>query len=460
MLKKVLVFVFCFCSFVFAETTACNYIYLNRSPYLAGMGNIDGVFTEYMTPSGNPALLGFKHGWELEIGGGNTGMGSSLGRLSISGKIKKIGLGLNYFGYDYTFEFIDYGGAVMGDYSNNGKLLFLSAGIPVWSNISLGVSLANIEDSYEYESESKSAEVSFGGFGILWKLKNFRLGFHYVNVGDAEIWESDPLPSYGRISFGYEKPRFRIGFSAGGDQVSGYSSLGFEWWLSKWLALRGGVIGEEDVTQMTMGASIKIGNFALDFSKVVTDGLKDISYSALRYSWGVKKEEEVKFLPLEEKKEKRPAPQKPAIQEAKPVELPVQEGEKINIAVMDFEARAPLSQSEAAFISDFFRSDFVKLARFNVVEKNNMDKILAEQGFQQTGCSTAECAVQIGKILNVRIMVVGSCGQLLGQYVITMNVVDVESAKIVYSDDIQVSDPGLLRNKVSEMVKRFESSIK
>jgi len=143
----------------------------------------------------------------------------------------------------------------------------------------------------------------------------------------------------------------------------------------------------------------------------------------------------------------------------------VQEGEKINIAVMDFEARAPLSQSEAAFISDFFRSDFVKLARFNVVEfnvveKNNMDKILAEQGFQQTGCSTAECAVQIGKILNVRIMVVGSCGQLLGQYVITMNVVDVESAKIVYSDDIQVSDPGLLRNKVSEMVKRFESSIK
>ena len=57
-------------------------------------------------------------------------------------------------------------------------------------------------------------------------------------------------------------------------------------------------------------------------------------------------------------------------------------------------------------------------------------------------------------------MVVGSCGQLLGQYVITMNVVDVESAKIVYSDDIQVSDPGLLRNKVSEMVKRFESSIK
>jgi len=458
MLKRIFIFIFIFRGFAFAETTACSYIYLNRSPYLAGMGNIDGVFTGHITPSGNPALLGFKQGWKIEFAGGDTGMGSSLGRLDISGKIKKVGIGFNYFHYDYTFEITDFTGAVTGDLSNNGNVLFLSAGIPVRSNVSVGLSLAKVEDIYKYEEE-RSASTSFVGFGILWKLKDFRIGFHSVNLGEADIWGSDPLPSYARISFGYEKPRFRIGFSAGGDQVSGYSSLGFEWWLSKWLALRGGVIGEEDVTQGTMGASIKIGNFAFDFSSIASEGFENVTYSALRYSWGAG-EKEVKPLPREEKKAKKPIPVKAEIRETKPVELPVQEGEKINIAVMDFEARAPLSQSEAAFISDFFRSDFVKLSRFNVVEKNNMDKILAEQGFQQTGCSTAECAVQIGKILNVKMMVVGSCGQLLGQYVITMNVVDVESAKIAYSDDIQVSDPNLLRSKVSEMVKRFDGSIK
>ncbi|MFH1352590.1 MAG: helix-hairpin-helix domain-containing protein [bacterium] len=148
---------------------------------------------------------------------------------------------------------------------------------------------------------------------------------------------------------------------------------------------------------------------------------------------------------------------------AKPAKIEmieVPEGEKINVAVTDFVARPPLSQSEAAFISDFVRADIVTAGRFNVVDKNNMDKVLAEQGFQQTGCSSAECAVQIGKILNVKMMIVGSCGQLLGKYIITLNVVSVESAKIVYSDDISVTDPDALRDNIKEMIEKFSRTVK
>jgi len=146
----------------------------------------------------------------------------------------------------------------------------------------------------------------------------------------------------------------------------------------------------------------------------------------------------------------------------KPVEIEMIEvpaGEKLNVAVTDFEARAPLSQSEAAFISDFVRADIVTEGRFNVVDKNNMDKVLAEQGFQQTGCSSAECAVAIGKVLNVKMMIVGSCGQLLGKYIITLNVVSVESAKIIYSDDVSVADPDELRNNIRIMIKKFSRTV-
>jgi len=149
-----------------------------------------------------------------------------------------------------------------------------------------------------------------------------------------------------------------------------------------------------------------------------------------------------------------------AAKPAKAVMPKVPEGEKINVAVTDFEARAPLSQSEAAFISDFVRADIVGAGRFNVVDKNNMDKVLAEQGFQQTGCSSAECAVQIGKILNVKMMVVGSCGQLLGKYIITLNVVSVESAKIVYSDDVSVADPDDLRDNIRALIEKFSRTVK
>jgi len=143
---------------------------------------------------------------------------------------------------------------------------------------------------------------------------------------------------------------------------------------------------------------------------------------------------------------------------AKPAEverIEVPPGERANIAINDFEALAPLSQSEAAFISDFVRYDFVKTARFNVIEKNNMGNVLAEQGFQQTDYSSAESAVRMGKILNVKQMVIGSCGQLLGKYIVTMNIIDVENAKIVYSDEVLVANPDVLRDAVREMVEKY-----
>jgi hypothetical protein len=45
-----------------------------------------------------------------------------------------------------------------------------------------------------------------------------------------------------------------------------------------------------------------------------------------------------------------------------------------------------------------------------------MEKILAESSFQQTGCTSSECAVQIGKILNVKHMIVGSLSKLMDTY--------------------------------------------
>ncbi len=111
-----------------------------------------------------------------------------------------------------------------------------------------------------------------------------------------------------------------------------------------------------------------------------------------------------------------------------------EEKEKLNIAVVDFKAQPPVSPSEAAFVTEFFRGELVMADVFNVIEKENMDKILAEQGFQQTGCTTSECAVKMGKILNTRQMINGKFGKLENKYILTVSIIDVETAKIVYSD--------------------------
>ncbi len=180
------------------------------------------------------------------------------------------------------------------------------------------------------------------------------------------------------------------------------------------------------------------------FAGEIPDWKQKISLT-LKYNLG--------WLNKPAKKEKKK--EEPPKKEEKKVQIP--ESERTNIAVVEFEARPPLSQSDASFVSEFIRSDLANSGRFNVVEKNNMDKILAEQKFS-TGCFDADCAAKLGKTLNVKTVIVGSCGKMLGKYVVTMNAVDVETGKITYSDNITVEKDDLLRESVAKMVEKFSES--
>jgi hypothetical protein len=102
---------------------------------------------------------------------------------------------------------------------------------------------------------------------------------------------------------------------------------------------------------------------------------------------------------------------------------------KDTVAVMDFSAiNAPAS--EASVLSEFVRSAVIQSGVYTVVDKKNMDKLLNEQAFQQTGCTSDECAVKLGRVLNVRKMIVGSYSQMGDTRFLTSRLVDVETGKI------------------------------
>jgi len=98
------------------------------------------------------------------------------------------------------------------------------------------------------------------------------------------------------------------------------------------------------------------------------------------------------------------------------------------LAVLDFQANnAPAS--EAVAITGLVRSAIMRSARFTVVDKGNMDRILAEQAFQQSGCTTEDCAVKLGKLMNVQEIVVGQYGQVGTMRYLTASVVRVETGE-------------------------------
>ncbi len=104
--------------------------------------------------------------------------------------------------------------------------------------------------------------------------------------------------------------------------------------------------------------------------------------------------------------------------------------EKLRIAVMDFSTTGGLSKQETVTLGTRLSSMLVKTNAFIVLERGKMEEILQEQGFQQLGCTTTECAVEVGKMLNVQKMVSGSFGKVGRTYTIDLSVVDVQTAQI------------------------------
>ena len=100
-----------------------------------------------------------------------------------------------------------------------------------------------------------------------------------------------------------------------------------------------------------------------------------------------------------------------------------------NIAVAEFLGKN-VSQADASIVTDFLRTELVGTGFFNVMDRNNMDTVLAEQKFQNSGCTEQECAVEMGKLLNIKQVLVGSLSKLLDSYYVTVNVVDVETGRI------------------------------
>lgn len=93
---------------------------------------------------------------------------------------------------------------------------------------------------------------------------------------------------------------------------------------------------------------------------------------------------------------------------------------KNQIAVLNFEP-GQISESESIILTDRLRNEIVNLGIFKVIERNKMEEILKEQGFQQTGCTETDCAVEAGRLLNVYQICTGSIGKIDDTYTILNN---------------------------------------
>jgi curli biogenesis system outer membrane secretion channel CsgG len=98
-----------------------------------------------------------------------------------------------------------------------------------------------------------------------------------------------------------------------------------------------------------------------------------------------------------------------------------------------------VSQMDALSMSNRLTTEIFRTGQFTVLEREKMSEILFEQGFQQSGCTSSECLVEAGRLLNVQMIVGGSVSKIGNIFTVELRLIDVETGKIidVANEDIQ-----------------------
>ncbi len=140
------------------------------------------------------------------------------------------------------------------------------------------------------------------------------------------------------------------------------------------------------------------------------------------------------------------------------LERPATESSSTNIAVLDLEPLGGLTPEESRTVSDRLRGELIATDSFTVLERGQMDAILREQGFQQSGaCSEASCIVEVGQLLAVHKMVGGSIGRVGRSYSVNLKVIDVQSGRIErqVAEDVRCSKEQLVSFHVRQLARRM-----
>ena len=100
------------------------------------------------------------------------------------------------------------------------------------------------------------------------------------------------------------------------------------------------------------------------------------------------------------------------------------------VAILDFEGQG-VDASEVQTLTERMRTEIGNTKAVRLIERKAVEKIMQEQGLQQSGCTTDECAAEVGQLLGVQFMISGSIGKMGKSYTIDCKMFSVETGETV-----------------------------
>jgi WD40 repeat protein/TolB-like protein len=138
-----------------------------------------------------------------------------------------------------------------------------------------------------------------------------------------------------------------------------------------------------------------------------------------------------------------------------PKEPLIQYGERKRVAVMYFDSPG-LSEDIAKTTSYLLEGRLGNSSFVELIERNQINSVISELKYQMSGL-TASDAVEIGKHLNAKYIVIGSINKLGNLLIITAKLVNIETSQIEGTREVQCNNATI--EDISEMVALLAPSI-
>lgn len=100
------------------------------------------------------------------------------------------------------------------------------------------------------------------------------------------------------------------------------------------------------------------------------------------------------------------------------------------VAVLPFDIGPGVDPNARMMLTDELQTTLFKSGKWNLINEAERDKVLRQHSFNQSGCTSSECAVQAGRILQVQKIITGSVNYYGGIFKITIKLTDVETESV------------------------------
>lgn len=128
------------------------------------------------------------------------------------------------------------------------------------------------------------------------------------------------------------------------------------------------------------------------------------------------------------------------------------------IAVLDFKAKG-VSRNDAVHVTEWLRTDLINTGRFKVIERSAMDAIFREQSLSMTGCTDTSCAVEVGKLLSAKKMLMGDVELWNDKIFINGRIIDVEKGVAEFAHRESINSIKELDTGTSNFAKNLSRKI-